>query len=44
MKNEHINLIGWILFISAIGFIIASVGSFWSMVGNIFSYLRVWFF
>ena len=37
MKNEHINLIGWILFIiSAIGFIIASIGSFWSMVGSIF--------
>ena len=37
MKNTHINLLGWILFIiSAIGFIIASVGSFWSMVGSIF--------
>ena len=37
MKNEHINLIEWILFIiSAIGFIIASIGSFWSMVGSVF--------
>lgn len=37
MKNEYINLFGWILFIiSAIGFIIASLGSFWSMFGSIF--------
>ena len=37
MKNKHINLLGWILFIiSAIGFIIASIGSFWSMVGSVF--------
>ena len=36
-QYEHINLIGWILFIiSAIGFIIASIGSFWSMVGSVF--------
>jgi hypothetical protein len=37
MKNTHINLLGWVLFIiSAIGFIIASVGSFWPMFGSIF--------
>jgi len=37
MKNEKINLLGWILFIvSAIGFCIASIGSFWSMFGSIF--------
>jgi len=37
MKNEDINLLGWILFIvSAIGFCIASIGSFWSMFGSIF--------
>ena len=30
MSNKQINFIGWILFIlSAIGFIIASIGSFW---------------
>ena len=37
MKNTHINLLGWVLFIiSAIGFTIASVGSFWPMFGSIF--------
>ena len=37
MKNKHINLLGWMLFIvSAIGFIIASIGSFWSMFGSVF--------
>ena len=36
MSNKQINFIGWILFIlSAIGFVIASIGSFWSMVGSI---------
>ena len=37
MTNNKINFIGWILFIvSAIAFIIASVGSFWSMFGSVF--------
>ena len=37
MKNKHINMLGWGLFIvSAIGFCIASIGSFWSMFGSIF--------
>ena len=37
MKNQTINLIGWILFIgSAIGFIISSIGSFWAMFGSLF--------
>ncbi|MGY9025582.1 MAG: cytochrome oxidase subunit III [Candidatus Pelagibacterales bacterium] len=37
MKNEHVNFLGWILFIvSAIGFGIASIGNFWSMFGSIF--------
>jgi hypothetical protein len=37
MKNKYINLLGWMLFIvSAIGFCIASIGSFWSMFGSIF--------
>jgi len=37
MKNENINLLGWVFFIvSAIGFCIASIGSFWSMFGSIF--------
>ena len=37
MKNKTINLIGWILFvISAVGFIISSVESFWAMFGSLF--------
>jgi len=37
MNNDFINIIGWILFIiSASGFIIASVGNFWSMFGSLF--------
>ena len=37
MKIKTINLIGWILFvISANGFIISSVGSFWAMFGSLF--------
>ena len=37
MKNNSINFIGWVLFIlSALGFIIASIGDFWSMFGSIF--------
>ena len=37
MSDRHINLLGWVLFdISAIGFIIASIGNFWAMLGSIF--------
>jgi len=37
MKNRRIELIGWSLFVvSALGFCIASIGSFWSMFGSIF--------
>ncbi len=37
MSNNQTNFIGWILFIlSALGFIIASIGNFWGMVGSIF--------
>ena len=37
MSKDFINIIGWILFaISAVGFIIASAGNFWSMFGSIF--------
>ena len=37
MPNNTINLIGWILFIiSATGFIITSIGSFFAMFGNVF--------
>ena len=37
MKNQTINLIGWILFIvSARGFVISSIGSFWAMFGSLF--------
>ena len=37
MNNKNINFLGWILFlVSAIGFIISSVGNFWAMFGSIF--------
>jgi hypothetical protein len=37
MKNRSFNLLGWALFIvSAMGFCIASIGSFWSMFGSTF--------
>ena len=37
MTDHYINLLGWVLFlISAIGFCIASVGSFWAMFGSVF--------
>ena len=37
MSNNSINFLGWIMFlISAIGFIITSAGSFWSMFASIF--------
>jgi len=37
MKNRRIELIGWLLFVvSALGFCIASIGSFWSMFRSIF--------
>ena len=37
MNNETINIIGWILFlISAVGFIMSSLGNFWAMFGSIF--------
>ena len=37
MTNKQINFIGWLLFIVlAIGFCIASIGSFWGMVGSVF--------
>ncbi len=37
MSKDFINIIGWILFtISAIGFIIASVGNFWPMLASLF--------
>jgi hypothetical protein len=37
MSNQTINIIGWILFIiSALGFIVASWGHFWSMFGSVF--------
>ena len=37
IKNKYINFFGWILFaVSAIGFCIASIGSFWSMFGSSF--------
>ena len=37
MSNNTINLIGWILFIiSAIGFVIYSISSFWALFGSVF--------
>ena len=37
MSNHAINLTGWILFIiSALGFVVASWGQFWPMVGSVF--------
>ena len=37
MINNQINFMGWILFIlSAVSFIIASIGSSWGMLGSIF--------
>jgi len=37
MTDKTINFIGWILFcVSAIGFIIASIGNFWAMFGSVF--------
>ncbi len=37
MKTRNINILGWLLFVaSALGFIVASWGDFWSMVGSVF--------
>ena len=37
MSNNQINFIGWVLFnLSALGFLIASIGNFWGMIGSIF--------
>ena len=36
VSNNTINLIGWILFIiSAIGFVIYSIGSFWAIFSSV---------
>ena len=37
MNNKKINFIGWTLFIiSALGFIMSSIGNFWAMFGSVF--------
>ena len=37
MGNKILEFIGWLLFtVSAIGFCIASIGSFWGMFGSVF--------
>jgi len=37
MNTKIINIAGWILFsISAIGFIMSSLGNFWAMFGSLF--------
>ncbi|MDC0163370.1 hypothetical protein OAI48_00775 [Candidatus Pelagibacter sp.] len=40
MNNKKINFIGWILFvISALGFIMSSIGNFWAMFGSVFFFV-----
>ena len=40
MSNKKINFTGWILFIiSALGFIMSSIGNFWAMFGSIFFFV-----
>ena len=37
MNNNKINILGWMLFIvSAVGFIISSIGNFWEMFRSVF--------
>ncbi len=37
ISNRQIDLLGWLLFtISAISFVVASVGNFWAMTGSMF--------
>ena len=37
MNNNKINILGWMLFIvSAVDFIISSIGNFWGMFGSVF--------
>jgi hypothetical protein len=37
MNTKIINIAGWVLFlISAIGFIMSSLGNFWAMFGSLF--------
>ena len=37
LTNRQIDFFGWVLFVvSAIGFIIASIGNFWAMFGSVF--------
>jgi len=39
MNIKIINIVGWVLFlISAIGFIMSSLGNFWAMFGSVFFY------
>ena len=36
MNNNKINILGWMLFIvSAVGFIISSIGNVWAMFGSV---------
>ena len=38
MNNNKINILGWMLFIvSAVGFIISSIGNFWECLEVFFS-------
>tara|TARA_B100000676_G_C17835095_1_gene709904 strand:+ start:570 stop:728 length:159 start_codon:yes stop_codon:yes gene_type:complete len=40
MKNNSINLLGWILFVvSSLCFIVSSVGNFWALAGSIFFFI-----
>ena len=39
-SNKIINIVGWVLFlISAIGFIMSSLGNFWAMFGGAFFFV-----
>ena len=45
MNTKIINIAGWVLFlISAIGFIMSSLGNFWAMFGSVFFLLVVLYF
>ena len=45
MNTKIINIAGWILFlISAIGFIMSSLGNFWAMFGSLFFLSRLYSF
>jgi hypothetical protein len=37
MTNRHLELLGWLFFtVSAIGYVVSSIGNFWAMFGSVF--------